>query len=66
MGGFPLGGEGCPDYPAGLSYTNKSTGEQVNIDTKPLNLPTCQMQTMPGVGYPKDLTVNTCYYQGRF
>jgi hypothetical protein len=66
MGGFPLGGEGCPDYPAGLSYTNKSTGQQVNIDTKPLNLPTCQMQTMPGVGYPKDLTVNSCHYQGRF
>ncbi len=62
----PLGGDGCPDFPPALSYTNKSTGEQVSINTQPLNLPTCQMQTMPGVGYPKDLTVNTCYYQGRF
>jgi hypothetical protein len=62
----PLGGEGCPDYPPTLEYTNKSTGEKVAIETKPLNLPTCQMQTMPGVGYPKDLTVNSCYYQARF
>ncbi len=61
----PLGGEGCPDYPASLSYTNKSTGEKVSIDTKPRNLPTCQMQTMPGVGFPQALTVNSCYYKGR-
>jgi hypothetical protein len=62
----PLGGAGCPDYPPTLEYTNKSTGDKVAIDTKPLNLPTCQMQTLPGVGYPKDLTVNSCYYQSRF
>lgn len=62
----PLGGEGCPDSPGDLQYTNKSTGEKVTIHTKPLNLPTCQMQTMPGVGYPQDLTVNTCYSNARF
>jgi hypothetical protein len=62
----PLGGEGCPDFPPTITYTNKSTGEKVAINTKPLNLPACQMQTMPGVGYPQNLNVNTCYYQSRF
>ncbi len=62
----PLGGEGCPDWPGTLSYTNKSTGASVNIKTDPLHLPSCQMQTLPGVGYPEALKVDSCYYQGRF
>lgn len=63
----PLGSGGeCPDFPPTMTYTNKSTGEKVAIETKPLNLPTCQMQTLPGVGYPKDFSVNTSYAQARF
>jgi hypothetical protein len=57
----PLGGAGCPDTPGTLHYTDKSTGEKVNIDTAPLHLPSCQLTTLPGVGYPKELTVKTCY-----
>lgn len=59
----PLGGSGCPDFPGPLKFTNKSTGEERTIDTAPLNLPTCQMNTLPGVGYPNALTVNSCYPQ---
>lgn len=59
----PLGGSGCPDFPGPLKFVEKSTGEQRTIDTAPLNLPTCQMTTLPGVGYPNSLTVNTCYPQ---
>ncbi len=62
----PLGGEGCPDYPPSFVNVNKSTGAQEMVDTTPRHLPTCQMQTLPGVGYPKDLTVATCYAKGRF
>ena len=56
-----LGGSGCPDFPPALTFFNKSTGEERTIDTKPLDLPTCQMTTMPGVGYPSELKVSTCY-----
>ncbi len=62
----PLGGEGCPDWPGTLSFTDKSTGKPVEIKTDPLHLPSCQMQTLPGVGYPEALKVDSCYYKGRF
>jgi hypothetical protein len=52
---------GCPDVPPPMKFFNKSTGEQRTIDTTPLNLPTCQMTSLPGVGYPSALTVKTCY-----
>lgn len=56
-----LGGTGCPDVPPAMKFLNKSTGEERTIDTTPRNLPTCQMMTLPGVGYPQQLTVKTCY-----
>lgn len=59
----PLGGSGCPDVPPAMTYINKSTGQREVIETAPLNLPTCQMTTLPGVGYPNKLTVNSCYPQ---
>lgn len=59
----PLGGSGCPDIPEPMKFVNKSTGEERTIDTTPLNLPTCQMTTLPGVAYPKPLNVKSCYPQ---
>lgn len=60
-----LGGMGCPDVQPALTFTNKSTGAKEVIDTTPLHLPTCQMTTLPGVGYPSALKTETCY-PGRF
>lgn len=57
----PLGGPGCPDVPPNMTFMNKSTGQQETIQTAPVHLPTCQMNTLPGVGYPQALHVNTCY-----
>jgi hypothetical protein len=57
----PLGGPDCPDTPAPIHFTDKSTGETRVVDTSLRNLPTCQMNTYPGVGTPKNLTTNTCY-----
>ena len=58
----PLGSEaGCPDFPPTMTFADKATGQVQQISTQPLNLPTCQLNTLPGVGYPKDLTVKTCY-----
>ena len=57
----PLGGPGCPDTPAPFSFTDKSTGEVRTVDTTPRNLPTCQMNTYPGVPAPQPLRTNTCY-----
>jgi hypothetical protein len=56
-----LGGQGCPDVQPPMKFINKSTGQQEVINTKPLHLPTCQMTTLPGVGYPNSLTVKSCY-----
>jgi hypothetical protein len=57
----PLGGPGCPDVPPPFQFRDKATGEVRTVDTKPRNLPTCQMVTYPGVGYPATLKVNSCY-----
>lgn len=57
----PLGGDGCPDFPGTLHFTDKASGAKVSVPTTPLHLPTCQMTTLPGVGYPAELTVKTCY-----
>jgi hypothetical protein len=57
----PLGGPGCPDTPAPISFHDKSTGELRTVNTESRNLPTCQMVTYPGVAAPKPLNVNSCY-----
>ena len=57
----PLGGAGCPDTPASFSFLDKSTGERRTVNTNPRNLPTCQLQTLPGVGSPEKLKTGTCY-----
>lgn len=57
----PLGGPGCPDTPPPFSFVNKSTGETRYVDTTPRNLPTCQMNTLPGVGTPETLRAGSCY-----
>lgn len=57
----PLGAGDCPDMPPSFSFTDKSTGEKRYVDTTPLNLPTCQMMTLPGVGAPAPLHTESCY-----
>jgi hypothetical protein len=57
----PLGGKGCPDYPPSFEFRSKSTGKVSQVDTHPLNLPTCQNVTYPGVGSPQSLHTDTCY-----
>lgn len=57
----PLGGPGCPDVPPAMTFRDKSTGTTRTIQTSPLHLPTCQMNTLPGVGTPAPLQVQTCY-----
>jgi hypothetical protein len=57
----PLGGPDCPDTPGPLHFTEKSTGESRTINTTPRHLPTCQLNTYPGVGTPSQLNVNSCY-----
>lgn len=57
----PLGGQNCPDTPAPIHLTDKSTGQGYTIDTSLSPLPTCQMNTYPGVPMPQKLSVNSCY-----
>lgn len=56
-----LGADGCPDVPASFSFKDKATGEVRMVNTKPRNLPTCQMNTLPGVSAPQPLKTQTCY-----
>ena len=57
----PLGGPGCPDTPPSFSIRDKSTGEYRTVETAPRHLPSCQLTTLPGVGYPATLNTGTCY-----
>jgi hypothetical protein len=59
----PLGGPDCPDTPPPIRLADKSTGQKYTINTSLRHLPTCQMNTYPGVPAPKALNVNTCYTQ---
>lgn len=54
-----LGGAGCPDYPSGIKYTEKTTGEKRFISTRPTHLPTCQMNSYQGVNYPMSFVQET-------
>jgi hypothetical protein len=56
-----LGGPGCPTTPPSFSFKDKSTGEVRTVNTQPRHLPTCQMNTYPGVGTPSALKTDTCY-----
>jgi len=58
-----LGGKDCPDMPGPLSFTDKMTGETHSINTSARHLPTCQMNTLPGVNIPDPLNVASCYPQ---
>lgn len=60
-----LGGGECPDMPPSFSFKDKATGEVRTVNTSARNLPTCQMNTLPGVGSPQPLKTQTCY-PGRF
>jgi hypothetical protein len=57
----PLGGSGCPDYPANYTFQDKSTGVKTTVDYSPSHLPTGQFTTYPGVPTPKTLVVQTAY-----
>lgn len=57
----PLGGPGCPDTPPSFSFLDKATGAVSFVNTTPRNLPTCQFNTLPGVGTPQTLKSSTCY-----
>ena len=57
----PLGGPGCPDMPPSFSFRDKATGAVNVVDTKARHLPTCQINTLPGVGTPQTLHSGTCY-----
>ena len=56
-----LGGDKpCPDYPNGITYTDKSTGEKKDIDTQPAHLRTCQTWSYPGTPVPRPYGQETC------
>jgi hypothetical protein len=57
----PLGGPGCPDMPPSFSFRDKATGAVSVVNTTPRNLPTCQINTLPGVGSPAALKSGACY-----
>lgn len=57
----PLGGPGCPDMPPSFSFRDKATGAVSVVDTTARHLPTCQINTLPGVGTPQTLHSGTCY-----
>ena len=57
----PLGGPNCPDVPPPIHLTDKSTGASYTINTNMNPLPTCQMNTYPGVAVPQNLNVSSCY-----
>lgn len=54
-----LGGGGCPDWPSGISYTNKADDEKRFISTRPTHLQTCQMNSYQGVAYPTTFNQQT-------
>jgi hypothetical protein len=54
-----LGGGGCPDWPSGISYTNKADNEKRFIATRPTHLQTCQMNSYQGVTYPETFNQQT-------
>ena len=56
-----LGGPECPDTPPTFQFRDKSTGEMRTVNTTPRNLPSCQMNTLPGIGSPSPLNTETCY-----
>ena len=49
----------CPDWPSGISYTNKADDEKRFIATRPTHLQTCQMNSYQGVAYPTTFTQET-------
>jgi len=57
----PLGGTDCPETSAPIHLVDKSTGMNYTIDTTLNALPTCQMNTYPGVPAPQNLKTSTCY-----
>jgi hypothetical protein len=57
----PLGGPDCPDTPPSFTITDKSTGQVTSVNTTPVNLPSCQLNTLPGQGNPTTLRSGTCY-----
>jgi hypothetical protein len=56
----PLGGADCPDTPPSFSFRDRLTGKDRVVNTTPRHLPTCQLTTLPGVGYPESLVAKTC------
>jgi hypothetical protein len=57
----PLGGAGCPDYPADRTFVDRATGKSHTIQTKPRDLPTSQFTAYPGVGRPVPLKQTVAY-----
>lgn len=57
----PLGGPDCPDTPPSFTFKDKSTGAVQTVNTTPRNLPSCQLNTLPGQGNPNTLNSGTCY-----
>lgn len=57
----PLGGGACPDMPPSFSFADKSTGAIRTVNTDARDLPTCQMNTLPGIGAPAKLKTAACY-----
>ena len=55
------GSRECADTPPSFTFQNKSTGEVRTVNTAPNHLPTCQMNTLPGMGSPEPLKTHSCY-----
>jgi hypothetical protein len=50
-----LGDNKCPSYPETFRFTERSSGKERIIPTKPSHLPTMQMFSYPGIPSPKPL-----------
>jgi hypothetical protein len=61
----PLGGPDCPDTAGPIHFQDKATGNRTSVDTSLRHLPTCQMNTYPGVPAPNRLSNSSCYLQQR-
>lgn len=61
-----LGDNKCPSYPESFRFTERSSGKERTISTKPLHLRTIQMFSYPGVPAPKPLVQNVYAAPWRF
>ena len=61
-----LGDNKCPSFPDSFHFTERSSGKERTISTKPLHLRTMQMFSYPGVPAPKPLVQNVYAAPWRF